>query len=115
MTKNIHPVVQEKLLETSRGKAAEAQSAEAKVQDLGAINTSLKAELADQQQVAAEQQSKLQAASGLKAQLSQLEMQLEAQKKVTSAMEEQGEKMTAANKNQAQEVAALKARLAEVC
>ena len=82
MTRSIHPVVQEKLQETVRDKAAEAQSAEAKVQDLGAFMISLKAELADQQQVAADQQSKLQAASGLKAQLSQLEMQLEEQKNV---------------------------------
>ena len=42
MTRNIHPVVQEKLQETFRDKAAKAQSAEAKEQDLGAINISLK-------------------------------------------------------------------------
>ena len=49
MTRSIHPVVQEKLQETFRDKAAKAQSAEAKVQDLGAFIISLKAELTDQQ------------------------------------------------------------------
>ena len=54
MTRSIYPVVQESCRKPSGTR--QPQSAKAKVQDLG---VSLKAELADQQQVAADQQSKL--------------------------------------------------------
>ena len=107
--------MQDKLREAFKDKAAEAESGKAEVKQLLASITCLKAEVADQQQVVAMQQSKLQAASGLKAQLSQVERQLEEQTKVTAAREKQVRGIIAAKKNQSQEIASLKACLAEVC
>ena len=60
------------------------------------------------------QQSNLQDASALNIQLRELEKQLEEQKKVTAAKEDQNNNIVAAKKEQVQQVASLKARLAEV-
>lgn len=107
--------MQEKLQEADKDKAVEAQSAKAEVQDLQGLITSLKAEVLDQKQQLNAQQSKPQAASDLEAHVTQLEGQLEEQRKVITAKEDQAKKITAAKKEQEQEVASLKARLAEVC
>ena len=114
-TQSAHPVVQEKLQQADQEKTDEVQSAKSEVQGLHALLTSLKAELTEQKQVVEAQQSKLQAASGLKTQLTELEGQLEEQKKVIAAKEELTKKNFAPKKEQAQEVASMKARLAEVC
>ena len=90
-------VLQEELQRANKEKAALADKAKAEAQDLRSSIASLKAEVSDQK-------SKLQAASGLKTQLSELGEQLEEQRRMTEAKE-----------GQLQEAASMKSRLAEVC
>ena len=91
-----------------------ADKAQAEAQELEATITTMRADLAKQEQVVEAQRSHLQADLNLKTQLSELAEQLEQQEKIAAAKEEQVTKVNAAKDKQLQKAVSLSSSLTEL-
>lgn len=101
-------------LQRAQQKVVMADEAKAEAQDLEAAISTLRADLANQEQVVKAQQSDLLAVPNLKSQLSELTEQLEEQQKMFAAKEEQVTKVNAAKEQQLQEAVSQSSSLLQV-
>lgn len=107
-------ILQDALQRADEEKAVMADKAKAEAQDLEATITTLRADLAKQEQVVEAQWSDLLAASKLKSQVSELAKQLQEQQKMFAAREEQVTKVNAAKEQQLQEAVSQSSSLTQV-